>query len=404
MEPFKFNFVIPSDERDYSDLAIPSDGRDDSNLAIPSDGRDDSDLAIPSDGRSEPSKGRDVPSQAPPTLNDVTTSHCRTTPLEVPVQLFHKQLLSVLGPLSTLKITFHNSHPHSSQLHNSHICIGDIYYVTLHHLQTVLSAHGNKEASSEHISNSNCDDSHRTLTQLNCELGQLVDVADSTHSDLIPGVYEGGMKVWECAHDLIDYLVTEKLRRELNGSRVLDLGCGVGLLGIVSLLCGASTVHFQDYNREVISCLTVPSVIANLKQGREGWKTKLQSDLVNPIVVREWSADLSRVRFFFGDWAEFATMHHRVGESPYDIILTSETIYSLESQPKLLRVLKQLAAPKRGLVIVAAKSHYFGVGGSVCAFKDLVERDGHFVVEEEEEIEATIPRRILVLRPRESGE
>ena len=382
MEPFKFNFVIPSDERNESDLAIPGD---------------ETGRSIPSDGRSEPSNGSDVPSsssRAPPTPADVT-------PLEVPVQLFHKRLLSILGPLSTLKVTPHHSHPHSSHPHHSHIFMGDIYYVTLHHLQALFSAHSNKEASSECISNSNSDDSHSTLTQLNLDLGQLVGVADSAHSDLIPGVYEGGMKVWECAHDLVNYLASEKLQRELHGSRVLDLGCGVGLPGIFSLLCEANVVHFQDYNREVISCITIPSVIANLRHGREGGKTEPRSDLGDHILVPEWSADdHSRVRFFFGDWAQFATMHRRAGESPYDVILTSETIYSLESQPKLLRALKQLVAPKRGSVIVAAKSHYFGVGGSVCAFKELVERDGHFVVEEEEEIEATVPRKILVLRPR----
>ena len=29
---------------------------------------------------------------------------------------------------------------------------------------------------------------------------------DAYESDLVPNVYEGGFKTWECSHDLVDYL------------------------------------------------------------------------------------------------------------------------------------------------------------------------------------------------------
>jgi predicted nicotinamide N-methyase len=45
--------------------------------------------------------------------------------------------------------------------------------------------------------------------------------------------------------------------------RVLELGCGHGLPGVLCLLAG-SEVHFQDYNREVLTSLTAPNVAANL--------------------------------------------------------------------------------------------------------------------------------------------
>jgi hypothetical protein len=50
-------------------------------------------------------------------------------------------------------------------------------------------------------------------------------------SDLISGVYEGGLKVWECSIDLCNYL-SEDLSHGLNqvcsplGGSVLELGCG----------------------------------------------------------------------------------------------------------------------------------------------------------------------------------
>lgn len=88
------------------------------------------------------------------------------------------------------------------------------------------------------------------------------------NSDVISGVYEGtyiisffgiylrfqfvtnsnllgGLKVWECTLDLLEYL--ENNHVEFTGLNVLDLGCGTGLLGILALNKGASSVHFQDY-------------------------------------------------------------------------------------------------------------------------------------------------------------
>lgn len=55
----------------------------------------------------------------------------------------------------------------------------------------------------------------------------------------------GGLKVWECTLDLLEYL--ENNHVDFTGLNVLDLGCGTGLLGILALNKGASSVHFQDY-------------------------------------------------------------------------------------------------------------------------------------------------------------
>ena len=65
----------------------------------------------------------------------------------------------------------------------------------------------------------------------------------------------GGFKLWEGAVDLakylhkefdLDNLITSKTdpNHDLVGKRVLELGCGQGLPGIVPLLAGAE-VHFQ---------------------------------------------------------------------------------------------------------------------------------------------------------------
>jgi protein-histidine N-methyltransferase len=42
-------------------------------------------------------------------------------------------------------------------------------------------------------------------------------------SDLVPGVYEGGLKTWECSLDLVDYLDSLKDVENFNGKKILDV-------------------------------------------------------------------------------------------------------------------------------------------------------------------------------------
>jgi 2-polyprenyl-3-methyl-5-hydroxy-6-metoxy-1,4-benzoquinol methylase len=69
--------------------------------------------------------------------------------------------------------------------------------------------------------------------------------------DIIPGVYEGGFKLWECEVDFLNYM-KEKLEGEIAGKRVLEMGCGHGLLGILAYFMKAQEIVLQDYNKEVI--------------------------------------------------------------------------------------------------------------------------------------------------------
>ena len=274
--------------------------------------------------------------------------------------------------------------------------------MTSEQLQSLLDEERSID-STEQVSNLKSDARLSVLSKLSSELGPLVGVADSAHSDLIPGIYEGGMKIWECTHDLIDYLSTDSTI-SLYGSRVLELGCGMGLPGIFALMSGAECVHFQDYNREVLNCMTIPSVLASVKLGRPKLNMG-QTTFTGPATIKmdedqNMDSYISKTKFYYGDWEEFAMGYNNSGELPYDIILTSETIYSISSQPKLLQALKELTNQSRGVVVMAAKTHYFGVGGSVHMFQDLVSRDGHFDMTVTRTIATNVPRKILVLRPK----
>ena len=91
-------------------------------------------------------------------------------------------------------------------------------------------------------------------------------------------------------------------------------------------------VDFQDYNVEVLEEVTAPNVMINC-----------------PTIT-------SKPRYFCGDWGSLPNV---AGESCYDFILTSETIYATESVGRLLSCIRALLKPT-GVAYIAAKSYYFG--------------------------------------------
>ena len=91
------------------------------------------------------------------------------------------------------------------------------------------------------------------------EQSMMVGAAEGLRkSDLISGVYEGGLKVWDCTFDALSHISTsnEKKKDWLRGKSVLELGCGQGLPGILCGALGAKEVFLQDYNPEVITLVT----------------------------------------------------------------------------------------------------------------------------------------------------
>uniref|UniRef100_A0A3Q3WAU6 protein-histidine N-methyltransferase n=1 Tax=Mola mola TaxID=94237 RepID=A0A3Q3WAU6_MOLML len=202
-------------------------------------------------------------------------------------------------------------------------------------------------------------------------------------SDLISGVYEGGLKVWECTYDLLELI--EKDGETFEGKAVLDLGSGAGLLGILALKRGAGQVHFQDYNSTVIEQLTMPNAILNCQEDDEEKELSQQ-----PL--------LAKCRFFSGDWSTFlAFVKKEEPELKYDIILTSETIYNTAYYPVLHETLHKLLAPD-GLIYLATKSHYFGVGGGLHLFETFVEQRGVFSLNHLWDGEQGLQRHVVALR------
>ncbi|KFU99138.1 Histidine protein methyltransferase 1, partial [Tauraco erythrolophus] len=210
----------------------------------------------------------------------------------------------------------------------------------------------------------------------------IVSKSVSSHSDLIPGVYEGGLKIWECTFDLIDYFSEAEI--EFTNKTVLDLGCGAGLLGIVALKGKAEKVHFQDYNSTVIDEVTLPNAVANCidernRMGGGDDTTTGKPPLKRPKNAERSPAVLNKCRFFSGEWSEVSQLLLSSNKpfSKYDMILSSETIYNPDCYSALHDTLAQLL-DTNGHVYLASKAHYFGVGGGIYLFEKFIEERNVF--------------------------
>ncbi|KAG8183815.1 hypothetical protein JTE90_027740 [Oedothorax gibbosus] len=206
-------------------------------------------------------------------------------------------------------------------------------------------------------------------------LGEL-ETIEEKKSDLVPGKYEGGLKVWECAIDLTQFLIENNCIQ--TGNTVLELGCGVGLPGIAAYIIGG-IVTFQDFNSEVLECVTAPNVILN-------------------TIEEEKTSVSKKCQFICGDWQQMKHKYFcgKQKNNKYDYIITSETLYEKCNHRKLLDLMKA-ALKLDGIIYLASKVHYFGVGGGILDFEKLLAKDNTFDFSTVFRTEEGVERRILKL-------
>ncbi|KAH8241126.1 hypothetical protein KR026_012578 [Drosophila bipectinata] len=204
--------------------------------------------------------------------------------------------------------------------------------------------------------------------------------SEDSHSDLLAGVYEGGAKIWEGTSDLLQYLSEQIKDSFWQEKRVLDLGCGSGLLGIYAMKLGARS-DFQDYNKDVLEYITCANVLLNLDESLTEAEKLEYLD--------------KKTSFYSGDWSHFTDLTKE--SEKYDVILTSETIYNIDNQQKLLDTFASRMKPE-GIVLVAAKSYYFGVGGGLDQFEDKIREANVFVSESVWQADKNLKRGILQLK------
>ncbi|KAF2737169.1 hypothetical protein EJ04DRAFT_461701, partial [Polyplosphaeria fusca] len=226
-------------------------------------------------------------------------------------------------------------------------------------------------------------------------------------SDLQTHVYEGGYKTWECAHDLIRFLLDRGPRKDLDDlvrvQHVVEMGCGTALPS--ALLLQYAVVNglgigftLTDYNADVLRLVTVPNLFlawvgtlarteAPFGEGNENplaeggddeGDLEVTAELVEGFrgAVRSLGIEITLVS---GSWVPVEKLLDLVPSVPElnTFILASETIYSPSSLVAFTEAMVALMKRvKTGKAIVAAKRVYFGVGGSVDGFRVECARRG----------------------------
>ncbi|CAJ0744972.1 22791_t:CDS:2 [Entrophospora sp. SA101] len=189
------------------------------------------------------------------------------------------------------------------------------------------------------------------------------------------------------------------LELSIKNDLIEGLGCGTSLPGIYLLSKYSSLkVDFQDYNEQVLKLITIPNILLNTILRSKLKEINEKNEEIEIIKNDKLFNQLKKSRFFMGDWGDLVdVINIDSEENKYDMIITSETIYNINSLPKLYNVIKNTLKRPNGVAYVAAKSIYFGVGGSMLTFREFVEQDNIFEVKLVKTVEAFVKREILQL-------
>lgn len=204
------------------------------------------------------------------------------------------------------------------------------------------------------------------------------------NTDLIPGVYEGGFKVWQTSLDLLDYLNDSNNKHAFNNKDVCELGCGAGLSGIFAILNDANKVMFHDYNEEVIDNFTKYNIYYTINKKYNNQSMKILNN--------------TTVQLLSGDWRHLIN-NCQIMDNSFDIILMSEVLYSSDIYEILIETLnKLLKNDDKSYILLSSKSHYFGgTNGSLQLFLELLSKH-HFTHEIKKEIHRNVKSFIIQIK------
>ncbi|CAG8975543.1 hypothetical protein HYALB_00005611 [Hymenoscyphus albidus] len=238
--------------------------------------------------------------------------------------------------------------------------------------------------------------------------------------DVRTGVYEGGFKSWESSVDVVKEMYKRKDQILSVQRMFLELGCGTALpsLAVFQWLlqsshlssAGRLELGLADYNPTVLQLVTLPNLLLSWAYvTRTGlWETEGEIE-IGPEVVEQFLASLKThgvaLSFFSGAWSpEFvALVDQSTLPRPSRLtIVGAETIYSpaaLLSFGDTLMSLLEFPGLEERMSFIAAKKVYFGVGGSMEDFCDLVRGKGGIVTQIREECDGVRRAVVEVTKP-----
>ena len=190
------------------------------------------------------------------------------------------------------------------------------------------------------------------------------------NTDLISGKYEGGIKIWECDQDLLEFLPSI-YNDSWKNKNILDMGCGHGLPGIYLLLKGINEICFQDFNKEVLDNIT--------------------KNYINQLKNNFGLNFEKKVNYVDGDWGEFQY------NKKFDVIISGDTLYNNSNYEKIYNLIKN-NLNKDGEAFFASKRFYYGVGGGSSEFRQYISDRNEFQIEQVKTIKDGINNIRVILK------
>ena len=190
------------------------------------------------------------------------------------------------------------------------------------------------------------------------------------NTDLISGKYEGGIKIWECDQDLLEFLPSI-YNDSWKNKNILDMGCGHGLPGIYLLLKGINEICFQDFNKEVLDNIT--------------------KNYINQLKNNFGLNFEKNVNYVDGDWGAF---HY---DKKFDVIISGDTLYNNLNYEKIYNLIKN-NLNKDGEAYFASKRFYFGVGGGSSEFRQYIAERNEFEISQVKTIKDGINNIRVILK------
>lgn len=198
--------------------------------------------------------------------------------------------------------------------------------------------------------------------------------------DVVPGVYEGGYKLWEGSVDLARYLFRHPQRTAMfRGRSVLELGAGHGLPSIVAAWSGATLLALHDLNDDVLRDVTAVNMGLNGITACSD-ENNNNNDSDTATKKREFEC-ACECEYYAGGWGQ--SVVDAAGGARFDYVLTAETMYQASNVAALVHAVAGLLkdpsgedAEKKegGTAYVAGKQYYFGVGGGMTLFEEAARR------------------------------
>ena len=153
--------------------------------------------------------------------------------------------------------------------------------------------------------------------------------ADEAYMTEDLGGWTGG-STWAAGEVLARLLMTLPWAERVRGARVIDLGCGTGLAGVVAAALGAERVSLTDR----VLAVAEHNLRANFSaEERERYTAS---------------------RLSWGDDAAIAALvAEETGGAGFDLILTADTIYAGSPEALLAETVAELAAPEATVLLAA---------------------------------------------------